>query len=110
MIYTGAIKDAYLLKITDLPGDVTFIYGTIVYDRTERFKKNDWIATSNLLELRKVSNGYAAITQNTFYFIESVIDELDIPWDAVTNIRMGTHPKLALKLIDSVHLRTKKPV
>jgi hypothetical protein len=53
MIYAGAIKDAYLLKITDLSGDVKFIYGTIVYDRTERFNKSDWIATNNLLKLRK---------------------------------------------------------
>jgi hypothetical protein len=55
-----------------------------------------------------VSDSYVANTQNTLYFIESLIDELDIPWGAVTNIRMGRHPTLALKLIDGVQLGTKK--
>jgi hypothetical protein len=104
MIYTGAIKDAYLLTVKDLTCDVLFIYGTIVCDRTERFQKGNWIATSSLIDFWKVENGYAAITQNTLYFIESLVDEIDVPLEAVQNIRLGTHPTLALKLIDGVDL------
>ena len=43
MIYGGAIKDAYLLTITDLDGAM-FVYGTIVYDTSGRFKAGDWIS------------------------------------------------------------------
>jgi hypothetical protein len=98
MIYGGAIKDAYLLTITDLD-DAMFVYGTIVYDTSGRFKAGDWIATSNLYEIREVKDGFAAITQNCIYFIEGY-NSLDIPWQAVENIRTGTNPVLALKLIE----------
>jgi hypothetical protein len=36
VIYAGSIKDAVLLTTTDAPV-IQFIYGTIVYDLSERF-------------------------------------------------------------------------
>ena len=101
MIYGGAIKDAYLLTITDLDGAM-FVYGTIIYDTSGRFQTGDWIATSNLYEIRKVDEGFAVITQNSIYFVNDY-SKLDITWQSVENIRSGTNPAIALKLVDGTN-------
>jgi hypothetical protein len=103
MIYTGSIKDAVLLTVTDAPV-IQFIYGTIVYDLSERFSPGDWIATSNLVKFNEVSKGeYVAVTQSSIYLIDGCYQELDIVWDAVTNIRTGTKPAVAVKLLEKVY-------
>ena len=105
MIYTGEIKGAYLLNIIDEP-KTQFVFGFIVYDLAKRFRKGDWIATSNLIQFKPVENGFAATTQNSNYLVRGNIDRRDIVWDVVDNIRMGTNPDIAMKLL--VGTRTLK--
>jgi hypothetical protein len=98
MIYTGEITDAIYLSVEDEP-KINFIYGTVVYDLFGRFREGDWIATSHLMKLKKVDNGFAAITQNSIYRIGS-FDTMVIKWEAVDNIRLGTPPEIAVKLLN----------
>jgi hypothetical protein len=97
MIYTGAINNATLLSIED-ETTVQFIYGKIVYDLSNQFNPDDWASTSPLIALKDVDNGFAALTQNSVFFIDS-LRYMSIPWQAVTNIRLGTHPDIALQLL-----------
>lgn len=106
MIFTGEIKDAFLLK-TDSPPVVEFIYGTIVYDRSGNFKPDDWISTSYLVELRELDDGFAAITQNSVYRIDSYV-ERQIPWVAEANIRTGTDPDVAMRLVNGTRTLESK--
>ena len=97
MKYTGEIKNAYLLSTVDTP-HVMFVYGTIVYDVTGRFSKDDWIATSYLIDFNKVKEGHRAVTRNSVYFIRPAYKEMTICWGAVDNIRLGTNPERAMQL------------
>jgi hypothetical protein len=97
MIYTGEITDAIYLNVEDEP-KISFIYGTIIYDLSNRFYEGDWIATSPLIKFKEVDGGFAAITQNSIYRIGS-FESMNIPWDAVDNIRIGTPPYIAIKLL-----------
>jgi hypothetical protein len=98
MVYTGEIKNAYLLNVVDEP-KIQFIYGFIVYDLAKRLKENDWIATSYLVQFKNVEDGFAAITQNSTYFVRGKVIEMNIIWDAVDNIRSGTNPDFAMQLL-----------
>jgi hypothetical protein len=97
MIYTGAISDAFYISVESEP-TIKFIYGTVIYDLSKRFNPGDWIATSYLTKFREVDNGFAAITQNSIYYIDNY-QTIDIPFGAVDNIRLGTPPDVALKLL-----------
>lgn len=46
---------------------------------------------------------YGAVTQSSIYLIEGCYQELDTVWDAVANVRAGTKPAVALKLLEKVH-------
>jgi hypothetical protein len=98
MIYTGEITEAIYLSVEDEP-KINFIYGTIVYDLSARFSEGDWIATSHLIKFKEVDGGFAAITQNSIYRIGS-FDTMVIKWEAVDNIRLGTPPEIAVKLLN----------
>lgn len=100
MIYIGEIKDAINLSIEEEPL-IKFIYGTIVYDLSGRFDPGDWIATSQIIELAAVDNGFAGITQNSIYYIEE-FERMVVPWAAVSNIRLGTPPVIAVKLLSGM--------
>jgi hypothetical protein len=98
MIYTGEITEAIYLSVEDEP-KINFIYGTIVYDLSARFSEGDWIATSHLIKFKEVDGGFAAITENSIYRIGS-FDTMVIKWEAVDNIRLGTPPEIAVKLLN----------
>ena len=98
MIYTGEITDAIYVSVEDEP-EINFIYGTIVYDLSNRFSKGNWIATSFLVSLKNDDSGFAAITQNSVYRIKD-FETFSVPWDAVDKIRRGTPPEIAVKLLN----------
>lgn len=97
MLYVGEIEKAYLLNVVDEPR-IQFVFGFIVYDLANRFDKGDWIATSNLIQFKEVENGFAATTQNCTYLLRGQIEEREIVWEAVENIRTGTNPDFAMQL------------
>jgi hypothetical protein len=96
---TGEIENAFLCKVADEPC-ITFVYGTVVSDRTARFKSGDWIATSPLRKYEVIDGGVRIYTRNSSYFVQAPIRERKIVWAAVDNIRMGTNPDLAMKLVN----------
>jgi hypothetical protein len=96
--YTGSIEEAILVMIIESP-NIRFIFGKVINDRRGRFRPGFWIATSNLIELSKVDNGFAAVTQNSIYLIED-FEEKVVPWEAIGDIRMGTHPDVAVRLLE----------
>ncbi|MDU0353756.1 hypothetical protein RS130_07315 [Paraglaciecola aquimarina] len=96
MIFTGEITDAIYISVENEP-KVNFVYGTIVSDGTERLAIVPWISTSPIIKLQKIDGGFAAMTQNSVYFLKSY-ESVSVTWDEIDIIRIGTPPKLALKL------------
>jgi hypothetical protein len=57
-------------------------------------------ASLTLQVLKEVDNSFAAITQNSINRVEDY-ESIKIPWDVADNIRLGTPPKTAVKLLNS---------
>jgi hypothetical protein len=97
---TGEIENAFLCKVVDEPC-ITFVFGTVVYDRSRRFGNGDWIATSPLRKFEVIDVGLKIYTRNSAYVVQEPIRERKIVWAAVDNIRLGTNPDIAMTLVNS---------
>lgn len=94
---TGSLSNAELCWIKD--SDVRFLFGYVIEHSSPRYEKGDWFATSYIVNIEAFEDHYLFTTANSLY-VES-FEMIEIPLAAVDNIRMGTPPKKALRLLKS---------
>jgi hypothetical protein len=94
--HTGVLRNVTLCKIENT--DIEFLFGYVVKHVSPKFNKDDWFATSYLVKIDKVDDYFMAETANSIYHI-SDYQSLNIPIEALDNIRTGTPPEKALQIL-----------
>jgi hypothetical protein len=95
---TGSLRKAELCWIEG--SDIHFLFGYVIEHSSPRYEKGDWFATSYIVNIEAFEDHYLFTTANSLYLVES-FEMIEIPLIAVNNIRMGTPPKMALRLLKS---------
>ena len=94
--YTGQLRDVSVCKIENT--EIEFLFGYVVEHVSSRFHKDDWFASSYLVKIEKVDDYFVAETANSIYRIPTYT-AMTVPLRALDNIRMGTPPEQALRIL-----------
>ena len=100
---TGVLRNVELCQIEDT--ETQFLFGYVVEHTNSRYSVDDWFATSFIVDIIPVGDYYLVKTANSTYRVPGY-ETINIPLQAITNIRMGTPPKTAINILNGTFGQT----
>jgi len=69
------------------------------------YEAGDWFVTSLIKSISELNDGYIIETLNSHYLVDTP-KVIDIPEEAIGNIRAGTGPQVAVEIYKGTSLKT----
>jgi len=95
--YSGTLRDVIICQIEKI--DIEFLFGYVVEHTNAQYICDDWFASSYIQHIKNVDDCFVVTTANSTYQIPNY-RTLVIPMAALDNIRMGTPPEKALRILN----------